>query len=97
MHLAGLVGISYKVPLRASHALLGASSRPVATGRPETARDSSWEKPSMEGDLSAHQAEQEPRRMIMRVNARLSGQADGGRPRWNAYCAIPQERRYDSV
>jgi hypothetical protein len=79
-------------PLRVSYGLLGASSRPVATGRPETARDSSWEKPFMEGDLSAHQAEQEPRRMIMRVNARLSGQADGG-PRLNAYCAIPQERR----
>jgi hypothetical protein len=27
----------------------------------------------------------------------VSGQADGGRPRLNAYCAIPQERRYDSV
>jgi hypothetical protein len=41
-HHQGSVGS----PFGAYHALLGASSGPAATGRPETARDSSWETPS---------------------------------------------------
>src|SRR5580658_10856215 len=40
--------VSGRQRLSPNDALLGASSPPVARGRPETARDSAWESPSTE-------------------------------------------------